>query len=356
MDFALTDEQIEIRDLAARLFDDARDAGAAARDRGERRARASTASSGRRSPRPACSAWPSRRTRAVSASASSRRRRSWSRSGARWLRCRWCRCCPATVVLSRYAPGRPRSRACSGEVAAGDEARHPRARGDARRPADARPRRPAATAADWVLDGEKICVPAGLYADYFLVSATLSGGTDGGRLPRRRPTLPGVSREAQPTITYAPGIDPDALGRPGRRGRPHRPGRRQRARTSWCRVATAATCSAMVGVSAAAVKLTAEYTKTREQFGHPIALFQAVGQRAADAFIDAQAHPAHRAAGRLAAGPGAAGRHARWPSPSTSPPRPGSGSPARPSICTAAWASTATTRCTATTSGPSTSS
>jgi alkylation response protein AidB-like acyl-CoA dehydrogenase len=44
----------------------------------------------------------------------------------------------------------------------------------------------------------------------------------------------------------------------------------------------------MVGVSDTAVKLTAEYTKTREQFGHSIALFQAVGQRAADARIDAQ--------------------------------------------------------------------
>lgn len=34
------------------------------------------------------------------------------------------------------------------------------------------------------------------------------------------------------------------------------------------------------------MRLTAEYTRTREQFGQPIALFQAVGQRAADAFID----------------------------------------------------------------------
>ncbi|MEL7210068.1 MAG: acyl-CoA dehydrogenase family protein, partial [Actinomycetota bacterium] len=38
-----------------------------------------------------------------------------------------------------------------------------------------------------------------------------------------------------------------------------------------------------------AVHLTAEYTKTREQFDRPIATFQAVGQRAADAFIDTEA-------------------------------------------------------------------
>jgi alkylation response protein AidB-like acyl-CoA dehydrogenase len=35
--------------------------------------------------------------------------------------------------------------------------------------------------------------------------------------------------------------------------------------------------------------MTAEYAKTREQFDRPIASFQAVGQRAADAYIDAEA-------------------------------------------------------------------
>jgi alkylation response protein AidB-like acyl-CoA dehydrogenase len=35
--------------------------------------------------------------------------------------------------------------------------------------------------------------------------------------------------------------------------------------------------------------MTAEYTKTREQFERPIATFQAVGQRAADAYIDTEA-------------------------------------------------------------------
>jgi alkylation response protein AidB-like acyl-CoA dehydrogenase len=45
----------------------------------------------------------------------------------------------------------------------------------------------------------------------------------------------------------------------------------------------------MTGVAEAALKLTADYTTTREQFGRPIATFQAVGQRAANAFIDTQA-------------------------------------------------------------------
>jgi 3-oxocholest-4-en-26-oyl-CoA dehydrogenase beta subunit len=53
-------------------------------------------------------------------------------------------------------------------------------------------------------------------------------------------------------------------------------------------VATAGMCLTAWGVCEEAVRLTAEYTKTRKQFDRPIASFQAVGQRAADAYIDTQ--------------------------------------------------------------------
>ena len=43
------------------------------------------------------------------------------------------------------------------------------------------------------------------------------------------------------------------------------------------------------GACATALELTSEYTKGREQFGRPIASFQAVSQRAADTYIDAEA-------------------------------------------------------------------
>ena len=152
------------------------------------------------------------------------------------------------------------------------------------------PRAPQTTArregAGWVLDGEKVCVPAGTYADHLLVTATLAGGTDTGVF--LVPTAAaGISRQAQPTITYAPEstltlsgvqLSEDALIGPADGS----------ALNTLLDLATAAACTAMVGVSSQAVKLTAEYTKTREQFGHPIALFQAVGQRTADAFIDSQ--------------------------------------------------------------------
>jgi alkylation response protein AidB-like acyl-CoA dehydrogenase len=133
----------------------------------------------------------------------------------------------------------------------------------------------------WVLDGTKICVPAGLYADQLLVSATTDGGA---RLFLVDPTSEGVTVERQDTITYAPEAmvvlngaratamvgDEDTLA-------------------DVVQVGQVAACAQLFGVAEAALKLTADYTKTREQFGHPIAHFQAVGQRVADSFIDTTA-------------------------------------------------------------------
>jgi 3-oxocholest-4-en-26-oyl-CoA dehydrogenase beta subunit len=63
-------------------------------------------------------------------------------------------------------------------------------------------------------------------------------------------------------------------------------------------------CALQAGISDRALRLTAEYTTGREQFGKPIATFQAVAQRAADAYIDAQTVrlTAYQAAWRLAEG------------------------------------------------------
>ena len=67
---------------------------------------------------------------------------------------------------------------------------------------------------------------------------------------------------------------------------------------------TAGLCALQSGVSAEALRMTAEYTKGRKQFDKPIASFQAVGQRAADAYIDALAirMTAQQAAWRLGEG------------------------------------------------------
>jgi alkylation response protein AidB-like acyl-CoA dehydrogenase len=68
--------------------------------------------------------------------------------------------------------------------------------------------------------------------------------------------------------------------------------------------ATSAVCIVALGACQAALALTSEYVKTRKQFDQPLAMFQAVGHRAADAYIDTEAIrlTAWQAAWRLAAG------------------------------------------------------
>jgi alkylation response protein AidB-like acyl-CoA dehydrogenase len=74
---------------------------------------------------------------------------------------------------------------------------------------------------------------------------------------------------------------------------------------SWIvRRVTAGLCAVQAGVCAEALRLTAAHVSEREQFGQKIATFQAVAQRAADAYIDTEAITltARQAAWRLGAG------------------------------------------------------
>jgi acyl-CoA dehydrogenase len=162
----------------------------------------------------------------------------------------------------------------------------------------------------WRLQGTKACVPAGLRADLVLVPATLRNGAEPGHdgslaVFLVRPGAPGVSRVRQEgaarpeAILELAGVelgDEDILGGPGADG--------TAAVAHVVERATAALCVQEAGVAATALALTGEYTKTRQQFGRPIATFQAVGQRAADAYVDAEAIrlTAWQAAWRLSAG------------------------------------------------------
>ena len=53
--------------------------------------------------------------------------------------------------------------------------------------------------------------------------------------------------------------------------------------------ATVGLCAQQLGVVERALELTAEYARSRIQFGRPIGSFQAVAQRLADAYIDVEA-------------------------------------------------------------------
>jgi alkylation response protein AidB-like acyl-CoA dehydrogenase len=161
----------------------------------------------------------------------------------------------------------------------------------------------------WSITGTKACVPAALVADALLIPAVceqadgavtgagvfiVDAGASGLVMTRQTTTtgrpeaiveLSGVSVPADRRLG---GDDADGAAIIG----------------VMTEFATTALCVLEAGVCAAALELTADYTKTREQFDKPIATFQAVGQRAADAYVDTEAIrlTAWQAASRLAAG------------------------------------------------------
>jgi acyl-CoA dehydrogenase len=160
----------------------------------------------------------------------------------------------------------------------------------------------------WVITGRRSNVPAGTVADRALVPAA-----DGGTILVLAVPLdaPGVTVERQDTTTGVPEalvtlddvtVDDGAVlgGPPGSAA-----GVDGDDVLSWMvEVATVAACAEMAGVCAEAVAITGRYTTEREQFGRPIASFQAVTQRAGDAYVDAQAVELTmlQAAWRVAAG------------------------------------------------------
>ena len=161
----------------------------------------------------------------------------------------------------------------------------------------------------WVLHGTKACVPAAMVAHAILIPATctapdgsaagcgvfiVDAGSDGLVMTRQMTTsgrpeavleLTGVTVGADRLLG---GADTDGVA----------------VITSLTELATTALCIMEAGVCATALALTGEFTKSRLQFERPIATFQAVGQRAADAYIDTEGIrlTAWQAASRLSAG------------------------------------------------------
>lgn len=137
-------------------------------------------------------------------------------------------------------------------------------------------RSPFTSVDDGRITGTKVCVPAGAHAARFVVSAAdglyvVERDADGVLVEAAVSTAGHL--EARITFDGAPaarlgGLDLlDKLLEHG-----------------------ATACAVMMaGVCERALQLTADYTKTRVQFERPIASFQAVSQRAADAYIDTEA-------------------------------------------------------------------
>jgi alkylation response protein AidB-like acyl-CoA dehydrogenase len=154
----------------------------------------------------------------------------------------------------------------------------------------------------WTLEGKRMFVPAGAIADAVLVPAKTDAGTTVFVVETK---APGVRVEPLATTSGQPeaalvldgvSVTPDQIvGDEGKGSRI----------LEWTRThATSALCMVTLGACQSALDLTSEYIKTRKQFDQPIALFQSVGHRAADAYIDNEAVrlTAWQAAWRLSAG------------------------------------------------------
>ncbi len=155
----------------------------------------------------------------------------------------------------------------------------------------------------WVLSGVKSCVPSGMVADAVLVPARVEPDAVGVFIVEM--SAPSLSRQRQATNTGRPEavvtlvatpVGPEALLGSLEEGG---------SIVDWLvQRSTTAIALAQAGAAEAALALVSDYTKSREQFGKPIATFQAVGQRAADAYVDTEAIrlTAWQAAWRLAEG------------------------------------------------------
>ena len=158
--------------------------------------------------------------------------------------------------------------------------------------AQADPREPVTAARrsgrGWRLHGAKLCVPAAALATRILVPARAARGevvlalvdpaAEGVRLTALV-TTSGRSESQVALDGVRVGPDEVVVGPEG-----------GRAALEWLlEHATAAQAVTAAGLCAAALELTADYVKTRKQFDQPIAMFQAVAHRAADAYIDVEA-------------------------------------------------------------------
>ena len=135
--------------------------------------------------------------------------------------------------------------------------------------------------ADWILDGETPFVPYGAEADVVAVPASFGAGPILALVRHRSPgvtvtELQTTNREPQAALAFENARVVEVIQDAGELVRDLR------------QHMTAGLAMVSAGVCAAALEMTAKYTSEREQFGKKIASFQAVGQRAADAYIDTE--------------------------------------------------------------------
>lgn len=139
----------------------------------------------------------------------------------------------------------------------------------------------------WRLDGAKTCVPAAHLAARILVPARTGDAAaavflvdpQSAGVELQRDVATNGEPQAELLLSGATVGADDVLGDPQGGG----------AIVDWlAQRAIASLCATNAGIADAALRMTAGYLTNRKQFGKPLATFQAVAQRAADAFIQVE--------------------------------------------------------------------
>jgi alkylation response protein AidB-like acyl-CoA dehydrogenase len=139
---------------------------------------------------------------------------------------------------------------------------------------------------DMVLNGTKTCVPFANRVQRILLSAQQNGGVGVFLLD---PNASGVTLKRQLSTAGEPQFEITlADARVSRDDVVAGPDSGAQVMQWIARRTAAAHCAMAVGVVERMTRMTAEYTAEREQFGVKIATFQAVGQRAANCYIDTE--------------------------------------------------------------------
>ncbi|MBO9520909.1 MAG: acyl-CoA/acyl-ACP dehydrogenase [Nocardioidaceae bacterium] len=148
---------------------------------------------------------------------------------------------------------------------------------------------PPTTSADfdgehWLISGTKSVVPAGTIAELFIVPAQTADGVTAFLV---HPDDPGVAITPQRISdgNLVARLDLDRAKVPAARILGGVGAGEEVVAWLQQRLTLAATALEL-GIVKGALDLTAQYAKTREQFGRPIGTFQAVSQRLADGYID----------------------------------------------------------------------
>jgi 3-oxo-4-pregnene-20-carboxyl-CoA dehydrogenase alpha subunit len=139
-------------------------------------------------------------------------------------------------------------------------------------PGEPMPERPRTTAtADWLVTGVKVSAPDAEQAHRILVPVSTAAG--GVAVAVVDPAAPGVT--VRPATVRLDAVAAEPLGGADCLADLHR-------------FAVLGACALGDGALAGALRMTAGHVRTREQFGRPLATFQAVAQQIADVYISSR--------------------------------------------------------------------